>query len=89
MEKQLFVPIRQSGNYLGSKLGRYIIMELPTLSQKQVIRFLHISSNTLNKLEDQGRLRVLRINHKILLYYMSDILKIEKEVKLCKVKNFH
>lgn len=56
-----------------------IFMELPTLTQKQIIRFLHISPKTLLKLKENRLIRECRINKKIIRYYPSDIIKAYKE----------
>jgi len=54
-------------------------MELPTLAQKQIIKFLHISPKTLLKLKEKGSIREVRSNKKIIRYFMSDVLNVEKK----------
>lgn len=50
-------------------------MEIPNLTQQEVLEQLGINYKTLRRLEDDGVIRVVRISRKVVRYYLSDIEK--------------
>lgn len=48
-------------------------MEIPTLTQQEVLDRLGITYKTLRRLERDGKVRVVRISRKVVRYYLSDI----------------
>lgn len=48
-------------------------MNIPDLTQQEVLEKLDISYKTLRRLEKLGKLRVVRISRKVVRYYQSDI----------------
>lgn len=56
-------------------------MNIPSLTQQEVLEQLGITYKTLRRLEEAGKLRVVRISRKVVRYYQTDIEELKLSVK--------
>lgn len=56
-------------------------MEIPTMTQQEVLEQLGITYKTLRRLEKEGAVRCVRISRKVVRYFVSDIEKVNSSIK--------